>query len=333
MKIRINFLFLILISSVYSLPHFNFDIVGSDNDCEKGIVSFFIYGTIKGEYNLKELSVDDYNIEAFGLFKCTVSENEDTTNEKRKHKIHCHINSKLPRLGYILHEPTIHGFDFLDENGKTTWPESPDSRAFIIGECGTQKLSEIKSMLMGNFPDYRSPFYKIKKGNVNKALSALPMRTSSTVEKFITQLKTVKTKLGLNNAETAFLIYRWLLKNIKHDCYNLVHDMKKIDHYAPGTFKTGIGVCSGYSYIFEMWGKALGLDAIVVRGYTKTIDDIGTYSTEEIQAWNIIKIDGVQYLVDSTWGAGYCEGDKYTADLENDYYFGTNPEYFIRTHF
>ena len=82
-----------------------------------------------------------------------------------------------------------------------------------------------------------------------------------------------------------------------------------------------------------MWGKALGLDAIVVRGYTKTIDDIGTYSTEEIQAWNIIKIDGVQYLVDSTWGAGYCEGDKYTADLENDYYFGINPEYFIRTHF
>ena len=228
MHIRINFLLLILISSVYSLPHFNFDIVGSDNDCEKGIVSFFIYGTIKGEYDLKELSVDDYNIEAFGLFKCSVSENEDTTNEKRKHKIECHINSKLPRLGFILHEPTIHGFDFLDENGKTTWPESPDSRVFIIGECGTQKLSEIKHMLMGNFPAYKSPFSKIKRGNVDKALSALPMRTSSTVDKFTTQLKTVKAKMGLNNAETAFLIYRWLTENIKYDCYNLVHDIKKL---------------------------------------------------------------------------------------------------------
>ena len=332
MKIRINFLFLILISSVYSLPHFNFDIVGSDNDCEKGIVSFFIYGTIKGEYNLKELSVDDYNIEAFGLFKCTVSENEDTTNEKRKHKIHCHINSKLPRLGYILHEPTIHGFDFLDENGKTTWPESPDSRVFIIGECGTQILSETKHMLMGKFPAYESPFKKISRGNVDKALSALPKRTSSTVDKFSTQLKTVKAKLGLNNAETAYLIYRWLTENIKYDCYNLVHNKKAIDYTATGTFNTGVGVCGGISLIFEMWGKDLGLDAIFVTGYSKSLTDIGTFSTESLHAWNIIKIDGVQYLVDATCGAGHCDGDKFVKKYK-DYYFCTNPEYFIRNHY
>jgi len=53
MKNKVYFLLLILISSINSLPHFHFDIVGSDNDCEKGIVSFFIYGTLKGEYDLK----------------------------------------------------------------------------------------------------------------------------------------------------------------------------------------------------------------------------------------------------------------------------------------
>jgi transglutaminase/protease-like cytokinesis protein 3 len=187
-------------------------------------------------------------------------------------------------------------------------------------------------MLMGNFPAYKSPFSKINRGNVNKALSALPKRTSSTVEKFSTQLKTVKTKMKLNNAETAFLIFRWLTENIKYDCYNLVHDIKKIDHLATGTFKTGVGVCSGYSFIFEMWGKDLGLDAIYVYGYSKSLMDIGTFSTQYTHAWNIIKIDGVQYLVDSTWGAGGCDGDKFVKNY-NEFYFCTNPEYYIRTHF
>ena len=209
---------------------------------------------------------------------------------------------------YILHEPTVHGFDFLDENGETTWPEIPDNRVFLVGECGTQILSEIKSMLMGNFGAYQSPFSKIKKDKVNKALSALPNRTSSTVEKFITQLKTVKTKLVLNNAETAFLIFWWLTENIKYDCYNINHNKQAIDYTGPGTFKKGVGVCMGYSLIFEAWGNALGFEAIYVRGYSKSLFDVGTYSTGTTHAWNIIKIDGVQYLVDSTWEQGIVKG-------------------------
>ena len=53
MKIGIIFLLLLLISSINSLPHFYFDIAGSYNDCKEGIISFYIYGTLKGEYDLK----------------------------------------------------------------------------------------------------------------------------------------------------------------------------------------------------------------------------------------------------------------------------------------
>ena len=145
-------------------------------------------------------------------------------------------------------------------------------------------------------------------------------------------IKTVKSKLGLNNAETAFLIFKWLTDNIKYDCYNVVHDRQAVEHKAPGTFKTGVGVCSGYSLIFEMWGKALGLDAIYVVGYSKALNDIGTYSTQILHAWNIVKIDGVQYLIDSTWGAGGCNGDQYVKKYK-EIFFCQNPEHFIRRHY
>jgi len=38
--------------------------------------------------------------------------------------------------GYILEEPKVHGFDFLSEEGKSTWPEIPEKKTFLIGECG-----------------------------------------------------------------------------------------------------------------------------------------------------------------------------------------------------
>lgn len=73
-----------------------------------------------------------------GAFKCQFSTNENSINEKRKHKIVCKIMGLFPRFGYIIEEPKVHGFDFMNEDGKSSWPEIVEKKTFLIGECGSK---------------------------------------------------------------------------------------------------------------------------------------------------------------------------------------------------
>ena len=50
-----------------------------------------------------------------------------------------------------------------------------------------------------------------------------------------------------------------------------------------------------------------------------------------ITAWTCVEADGRKYLVDSTWGAGSCNGKTFTRRL-NDHYFLTPPEIFAFDH-
>ena len=79
--------------------------------------------------------------------------------------------------------------------------------------------------------------------------------------------------------------------------------------------------------------KALGLEVAVISGYSKGASyELGSMPKKTDHAWNAVKIDSVYYLVDSTWGAGFCTEDTFTKK-SNDFFFCTNPKYFIRSHF
>jgi len=84
------------------------------------------------------MKVDNYVIDDMGEFQCSLRENENSENEKRKHKIVCKIMGLFPRFGYIIEEPKVHGFDFMNEDGKSSWPEIVEKKTFLIGECGSK---------------------------------------------------------------------------------------------------------------------------------------------------------------------------------------------------
>ncbi len=84
--------------------------------------------------------------------------------------------------------------------------------------------------------------------------------------------------------------------------------------------------------IYVTLGYALGLETEYVVGYSKGAGFVpGVIPSRSDHAWNSVKIGSSYYLVDTTWGAGSCDGDSYVKKF-NDFYFCTNPENFIRTH-
>ncbi|MBN1234540.1 MAG: hypothetical protein JW999_00645, partial [Methanotrichaceae archaeon] len=50
-------------------------------------------------------------------------------------------------------------------------------------------------------------------------------------------------------------------------------------------------------------------------------------------AWNGVKINGSWYLIDTTWGAGYVNGDRKYVSKFDDHFFMTPPSQFIYDHF
>ena len=70
-----------------------------------------------------------------------------------------------------------------------------------------------------------------------------------------TAMKKAQIKYSLNQAESAYFVYRWISENIAYDCYSLFHG--GIDYSEEGTYNKGKGVCEGYSRIFNTMCEAL----------------------------------------------------------------------------
>ena len=251
---KLYFFLILLISSlslINSLSHFTYDGVESfyENLGETNKLYLTIYGSLSEEINPEKMFVENYMIEDLGEFQCSLLNNEDTDNQRRTHKIVCSIFGTFEMNGYILEEPKVHGFDFNDEKGETTWPKQEEKRIFLIREIGEKIELDTEPILLGNLENYKNPLNKVRKDAVDKALKSLPPRNSVSKENMINSMKNAKSSYSLSETEGAYMVYKWLAQNIEYDCYTYVHEYSKIDRSEDGTYNKGKGVCAGYSKI------------------------------------------------------------------------------------
>ena len=80
--------------------------------------------------------------------------------------------------------------------------------------------------------------------------------------------------------------------NTKYDLRSTIPDDS---HNVYGVLLKGIGVCDGYATTTQLLLTIAGLDCITIRGVAAS--SLGS----EGHAWNIIKIDGIHYHLDTTW--------------------------------
>ena len=329
-----------LLSFSSTLPHFTFNGIESFQECskEKGKIYLYIIGSLSEEAN--SATIEPIKIKKMGEFQCALGKTEGEKDPARSHVITCSIEGNFEPSAHILKEPKVNGFDFLDENGESTWPTEPEKATFLIGECGEkveldkEELlsynSERSGLLAGDI--YKDPIKSIRNDVIDKALKFLPKRSITSKDKMISQMKSAKQRYSLSDMEAAYMVYKWEHQNLKYDCYNFENDLNKIDFSEDGTYSSGVGVCEGFAKLYEAMCKGMGIEAYRVVGYSKgSFFTPGEIPENSDHSWNAIKINGNYYLIDVTWGIGTCDGEKYIPRLK-DSFFCPDPEKMIKSH-
>ena len=166
----------------------------------------------------------------------------------------------------------------------------------------------------------------------DEIVSSLPKREKTTLKKFKSIIKS-KTE-DLSEKEKAFVLFKWIGQNIDYDVKNK-NAGKKVDCSKEGVFKSGKTVCSGYSNLFLDIALYLNLKVESVSCYAKGAGYIPgekIYASSTNHEYNVINLDGKWYPIDSTWGAGHSNGNKYIREF-CEFYFLADPELLIKTHF
>lgn len=93
-------------------------------------------------------------------------------------------------------------------------------------------------------------------------------------------------------------------------------------------FETKLAVCAGYAKLLVAMAEITGDEVVYVTGVSR--DESGGVAGGG-HAWNAARIAGKWYLIDTTWNAGYVNGDTFTRRYRTDYLF-TPPEAFGSDH-
>ena len=99
---------------------------------------------------------------------------------------------------------------------------------------------------------------------------------------------------GKNEYDKVKAIYDYICENVKYDYDNLNNEAHKLKYSAYAALCNGTSVCQGYANLFYRLANEAGLDARIVSGTSRG----------QNHAWNIVRVDGKYYNIDSTWDAG-----------------------------
>ncbi|WP_287484851.1 transglutaminase domain-containing protein [Blautia sp.] len=111
-----------------------------------------------------------------------------------------------------------------------------------------------------------------------------------------------------NEYQKAKAIYDYMCSNITYDYKNLNDPNYTLKFSAYAALINKTSVCQGYATLFYRLALEAGLDARVIAG----VAGGGNH------AWNIVKINGSYYNLDSTWDAGRDPYDYFLKNM-NDF--------------
>lgn len=176
----------------------------------------------------------------------------------------------------------------------------------MLSQCNndTTVFDNYVSKILDEFPQYYLNICSTYVLN-GKAILKITYPEKDQVKKMKEKLDYILpkiTKPGMTDYEKEKFIHDYIVLNTKYDKnYKGVTESNE-STTAYGPIVNGIAVCQGYEEAFQFLCKLAGLDCIEVVGKASNTD----------HAWNIVKIDGKYYHVDTTWddspvygGVGY----------------------------
>lgn len=133
-------------------------------------------------------------------------------------------------------------------------------------------------------------------------------------------------------------IFVWVAYNIDYDADGYFGRAEKSQCDSSSVLKSGKSVCEGYANVIQELCNQAGIAVKKLSGFAKgfshSIKTRFTLDCKTNHAWNAVCIRGNWFLLDSTWGAGNVNREtKQFVRKFNEFYFLTDPEHFIYSHF
>ena len=161
-------------------------------------------------------------------------------------------------------------------------------------------------------------------------MKSLPERDKTDLKKFKEDLKDKVN--NLDDEVKAKILFLWICENIAYDDDSFFSG-KSVECEPEAVFRNGKTLCSGYARLFKNIGEYIRLEIQCVSCYSKGLGyEPGQTLTSTNHEYNIIKLDNKYCPIDCTWGAGTIQEKKFVKHL-NEFYFLTDPELLIKTHF
>ena len=97
--------------------------------------------------------------------------------------------------------------------------------------------------------------------------------------------------------EKVKLIFDWIGETTVYEAGERDQDIRSV-------FLDGKSVCAGFSHSFQLLCQRAGISCASVTGWAEKPD---VEEGNEYHEWNLVKIDGKTYWVDSTWGDSFVD--------------------------
>ncbi|HFU4123113.1 TPA: transglutaminase domain-containing protein [Streptococcus suis] len=132
-----------------------------------------------------------------------------------------------------------------------------------------------------------------------------PNLTDQQIEDYFTMLEMGKNIVSqlpqTNDFDKVKAIYDYVILHTEYNHAALADDALSFQNQAiDSVLLNGLSVCGGYSRTFQFLCQLAGIESIYVTGFLELgpeFEFVNTY-----HAWNLVKIDGKYYGVDTTWG-------------------------------
>lgn len=131
------------------------------------------------------------------------------------------------------------------------------------------------------------------------------------------------------DSEKIRAIFYWTASNINYDLDNLygAKANKSNENAINKALETRKGVCINFAEIFNEIAYKVGIESVIIEGYTKQNGAVDNLA----HAWCGAKIDNKWYVFDPTWGSGGVYKGKFLKKI-NNYYFKAEPNKIISSH-
>lgn len=134
-----------------------------------------------------------------------------------------------------------------------------------------------------------------------------------------------------NDVEKAWLVYRWVTHNFRHDSRLASRVGRPERHSIDDLIRISGGSCEVYAHVASELLKAAGFETQVVQGRAKSgFAPVGLQGVNHV--WNLVKVNGQWWVMDATWGAGYVAGGRFHKD-PSDLFFLMSPELSTLSHY